>query len=118
MKLVVASTKEPEKRTWVEKVTDDKNYWLLARNLEKDGLLREAVHRYLKDASEQREKNILRTALSVTCAGRCLARLGKTLDASRLFIKALRFYESAMKSARLSSSDRDWLSERISYCRR
>lgn len=117
MKSITPSNEEPEKKTWVEKVTDDSNHWLLARNLEKDGILRDAARHYLKDASEQKDKNVLRAALSLSCAGRCLAQMGKNLEASHLFLKASRLYESASELFCSDRSESLWLSERISYCR-
>ncbi|MFQ6128792.1 MAG: hypothetical protein ACE5QW_07825 [Thermoplasmata archaeon] len=115
-KTAVPKEKGPEKRTWVEKVTDDTNHWLSARSLEKDELYERAAYHYLKDACEQRSENILRTALSAFCAGRCLALTGD-IRAASLFLAAGRLYESAFDSVPGSGSEADWLLERISYCR-
>lgn len=116
MKALTQQTRRIEKRTWVEKVTDDTNHWLLARNLLRERHFEDAAQHYLKDASEQKEKNILRAALSICAAARCLASIGKTQESSDLFLKASMLYESAKESENNDESYMDWISERISYC--
>ena len=110
--------KRIEKRTWVEKVTDDTNHWLLARNLLREGHFEDAAQHYLEDASEQKEKNVLRAALSISAAARCLDTIGKTQESSELFLKAGMLYESAKESENSDESYVDWISERISHCQR
>ncbi|MFQ6107813.1 MAG: hypothetical protein ACE5QF_09575 [Thermoplasmata archaeon] len=117
MKSVVRTSKPPEKRTWVEKVTDDDNHWLMARSLEKDGLHKEAAYHYLKDASRQRDLNILRAALSSFRAGMCLSSAGENQRAVRLLLAARDLYRKAA-SVSAGGPDAAWLRERISCCRR
>ncbi|UCG68595.1 MAG: hypothetical protein JSV09_12410 [Thermoplasmata archaeon] len=117
MKLSNEPTRKIEKRTWVEKVTDDTNSWLLARNLERDDVFQDAASYYLKDASEQRDKNPLRTALSMSSAARCFAELGKNQRSYELFLEAMALYES-VKESQYEQQDWDWLTERIRYCKR
>ncbi|UCE73533.1 MAG: hypothetical protein JSV56_10970 [Methanomassiliicoccales archaeon] len=118
MKSLTQQTRKIEKRTWVEKVTDDTNSWLLARNLLREGHFEDAAQQYLEDASEQKEKNVLRAALSISAAARCLASIGKTQESSDLFLKAGMLYESARESENSDQSYTDWISERIFYCQR
>ncbi|MFQ5910005.1 MAG: hypothetical protein ACE5IJ_04695 [Thermoplasmata archaeon] len=100
----------------MEKVTDDSNHWLLARSLERDGFHNKAACHYLKDAREHKNGNVLRTALSTFCAGRCLALAGEAREAASLYIVAIRLYDNALGSVS-GGSESEWLTERISYCR-
>ena len=118
MKSIVPSVRKVEKRTWVEKVTDDTNHWLLARNLIREGHFEDAAQQYLEDSSEQKEKNTLRAALSISAAARCLAIIGKTQESSNLFHKAAILYESAKESENNDESYVNWITERISHCQR
>jgi len=116
LKALVQAIRKIEKRTWVEKVTDDTNPWLSARNLLREGQYEDAAQCYLKDASEQKEKNILRTALSISAAARCLAQIDKAQESSQLFLEASKLYKSAIESENRDESFLNWISERISYC--
>lgn len=116
MKALVQAIRKIEKRTWVEKVTDDTNAWLLARNLIREGHFEDAAQQYLKDASQQEEKNILRAALSISAAARCLDSIGKTEESCALFQKAGMLYESVKEKENSDESYKKWISARISYC--
>jgi hypothetical protein len=114
---ITAPANESEKRSWVEKVTDDDNYWLLARNCEKDGLFEKAAEHYLNDAKEQMKYNTLRTALSLCCAGNCFAKTNREVDASRSFVKAIQIYKNVLNGKSNGKFDSTWLKNRINYCR-
>lgn len=116
MKLATTSSRMNEKRTWVEKVTDDTNSWLLAANLQREGHFEDAASHYIKDASEQKDKNILRAALSISSAANCLANIDKIQESARLFLRASKLYETASESVNGDYKLKNWLSERISYC--
>ena len=117
MKAPGSPVKEVEKKTWVEKVTDDSNHWFLARSLERDGLYKEASYQYLQDASHERQRNILRAALSTVYAGRCLAAAGETRMAVQLYLEAGRLYKQVLSSTGCDHPNMAWLSRMISYCR-
>jgi len=117
LKAPLPGLRTEEKRSWVEKVTDEDNNWLIARNFEKDKFYKKAANYYLKDAKEQKEKNPLRSALSTSCAGRCLALAGNINGASLLYDRATRLYESIQNLTQGCDPKDDWLTERISFCR-
>ncbi len=117
MKAPLPGLRTEEKRSWVEKVTDEDNNWLIARNYEKDRFFDKAARHYLKDAREQKGKNPLRSALSMSCAGRCLALAGDEDNASVLYDWATRLYERVQDASNNGDGETDWLVRRISFCR-
>jgi len=89
-----AQPSRSQKRTWAEKITDDKNQWLEARRLELEGDLRGASDAYARDKQlELDQGHDARAALSAASEARCLEELG--LDGSHAYVSAARLYVSA-----------------------
>jgi hypothetical protein len=82
-------------QNWSDKITDRGNLWLAATNLEDDGNFLEAAKLYLKDAAWCAIKaQLVRAALSASCAARCLESLGHPQIAQALYSQAGSLYES------------------------
>ena len=91
-------SKEPgstQMQNWSDKITDRGNLWLAATNLEDDGNFLEATKLYLKDATWCAIKSqLVRAALSSSCAARCLERIGHPQIAQALYSQAGTLYEN------------------------
>lgn len=98
------------KRSWVEKVTDDSNLWLLATRLEAEGDFKAASEYYIQDAEEyEKKEQDSRVALSYLCAGRCKAKLGAKAEARSLYRLAGEHYTNfAEKTMTSSPHEASW----------
>lgn len=88
-------TGSKQMQNWSDKITDRGNLWLAATNLEDDGNFLESAKLYLKDASWCVIKaQLVRAALSASCAARCLESLGHPQIAQALYSQAGALYEN------------------------
>jgi hypothetical protein len=80
-------------KTWLQRLTDERNVWLNALKAEDDGNLTDAISYYLKDALDcMKQQSLVRVALSCSCAANCLARLGSISPARKLYAEAAGIY--------------------------
>jgi hypothetical protein len=95
-------------KTWLQRLTDESNLWFSAVKAEDEADFVEAASSYLQDASQCLEQNLVRSALSCTCAANCLMKLGAKSEAEKLYALAGRIYMHNSKVA-LSESIREAL---------
>lgn len=80
-------------KTWLQRLTDESNLWFNAVKAEDDGNLEDAISYYIKDALEcARQRSLVRSALSCSCAANCLAKMGAWSPACMLYSEAARIY--------------------------
>mgnify|MGYP006207602731 CR=1 FL=1 len=74
-------------KTWLQRLTDESNLWFNAVRAEDDGNLEDAISYYIKDALEcARQRSLVRSALSCSCAANCLAKMGAWSPACMLIL--------------------------------
>jgi hypothetical protein len=95
-------------KTWLQRLTDESNSWFSAVKAEDEGNFLEAASNYLDDATRCLEQNLVRSALSCSCAANCLLQLGAKSRARTLYSTAARIYMSNSDLA-LSGSIREAL---------
>lgn len=95
-------------KTWLQRLTDESNLWFNAVKCEDDGDYSEAAAGYMDDAERCMSQNLVRSALSCTCAANCLTKLGASAQARRLYELAGRIYMGNSELA-LSESIREAL---------
>ena len=79
-------------KTWLQRLTDESNLWFSAVKAEDEGDFVTAASNYVEDASQCLGRNLVRAALSCTCAANCLAKLGATAQACTLHSLAAKIY--------------------------
>jgi hypothetical protein len=104
--------------TWVDRITDESNPWLNAIKSEDERDFARAVALYLRDASENLEKNMLgKAALSSACAADCLERLSLFSHARLLYRETASIYaENADRVAGISVRELLWSLQESSQC--
>jgi hypothetical protein len=79
--------------TWIDRITDETNPWLVANKKEDENDYARAIVLYLEDATEcLRQNQVVKAALSSSCAAECLAKTGKHRDANLLYSETARIY--------------------------
>jgi hypothetical protein len=96
--------------TWVDRITDESNPWLNAIKSEDERDFASAVTLYLRDASENLERNMpAKAALSSSCAADCLERLSLFGYARLLYRETAAIYaENADRVAGTSVREMLW----------
>lgn len=79
-------------KTWLQRLTDESNSWFSAVKAEDDGDFVAAASNYVEDSTRCLEQNLVRSALSCTCAANCLMQLGAQTHARKLYSLAARIY--------------------------
>lgn len=79
-------------KTWLQRLTDESNSWFSAVKAEDDGDFLAAASNYVEDSTRCLEQNLVRSALSCTCAANCLMQLGAQTHARKLYSLAARIY--------------------------
>ncbi len=80
---------------WIDKLTDESNWWLDAVKMEDEGNYDQAWVSYVKDALECLENDLkIKAALSFLCAANCLFRLGNFQSARELCRVSATIYEN------------------------
>lgn len=79
-------------KTWLQRLTDESNSWFSAVKAEDDGDFLAAASNYIGDSTRCLEQNLVRSALSCTCAANCLMQLGAQTHARKLYSVAARIY--------------------------
>jgi hypothetical protein len=79
-------------KTWLQRLTDESNLWFSAVKAEDEGEFLDAASNYIEDAIRCLEHNLVRAALSCTCAANCMMRLGAQSQARSLYSLAARIY--------------------------
>jgi hypothetical protein len=79
-------------KTWLQRLTDESNLWFNAVKAEDEADFVEAASNYLQDALRCLEQNLVRSALSCTCAANCLTKMGAKAEAEDLYALAARIY--------------------------
>ena len=79
-------------KTWLQRLTDESNSWFSAVKAEDDGDFLAAASNYIEDSTRCLEQNLVRSALSCTCAANCLMQLGAQTHARKLYSLAARIY--------------------------
>jgi hypothetical protein len=79
-------------KTWLQRLTDESNSWFIAVKAEDEGNFLEAASHYVDDATRCLEQNLVRSALSCSCAANCLMQLGAKSRARTLYSTAAKIY--------------------------
>ena len=79
-------------KTWLQRLTDESNLWFSAVKTEDEGDFVTAASNYLEDASQCLGRNLVRAALSCSCAANCLVKLGAITQARTLYSLAAKIY--------------------------
>jgi tetratricopeptide (TPR) repeat protein len=79
-------------KTWLQRLTDESNLWFGAVKAEDEGNFLEAASNYVEDATRCLEQNLVRSALSCSCAAHCLMHLGAKSRAQTLYSTAAKIY--------------------------
>lgn len=95
--------------TWIDRVTDESNFWFIAQKLEDSGKFSQAAVYFLRDATACLNRNhLVRAALSCSCAASCIERLGNSPYVQQLFREAAMIY-SDYSSVVIGRSTRDYI---------
>ena len=79
-------------KTWLQRLTDESNLWFIAVKAEDEGHFVEAASNYIDDATRCLEQNLVRSALSASCAANCLMKMGAISRARTLYLTAAKIY--------------------------
>jgi hypothetical protein len=105
-------------KTWLDRITDETNVWLLAVKTEEANDYESAATLFLNDATSCLENgSTVRSALSCRCAADCLTKAGAVEQGKRLYFEAGVIY-SETADARFSVSIREslWALQRAYEC--
>ena len=97
-----------EVKTWLQRLTDESNLWFSAVKAEDEGNFLEAASNYVDDAARCLQQNLVRSALSTSCAANCLMKIGAISRARTLHLTAAKIYMDNSDMA-LSGSIREAL---------
>jgi hypothetical protein len=91
---VFRSFKALKVKTWMDSFTDERNSWFNAVRLEDSHDYSSATLIYIEDASRCLGRSLfIRAAMSSSCAASCIATLGDSTDALKLYSSAALLYE-------------------------
>ncbi len=96
--------------TWVNRLTDESNPWFHALRLEDAGEYNDSIISYLKDSGENLQRGeLMRAALSCSCAASCLEKLDVQNYARKLYREAAAIYwENGMEAIGKSLREAFW----------
>ena|SRR5579864_8173337 len=100
--------------TWLHRLTDESNQWLMAAKSDDSGRLADATSYYLRDATQCVKKNkMVQAALSCACAATCLEKMGFHQFADQLYAEAASIHvDNAIRVIGVSIRERLWSLER------
>ena len=100
--------------TWLNRLTDESNLWLMAAKSEDSSRFVDAAHFYLRDATQcVRKNNLVQAALSCSSAASCLEKLGYGAFADQLYAEAASIHvDNAIRVIGVSIRERLWSLER------
>jgi hypothetical protein len=79
--------------TWIDRITEETNTWFVANKKEDENDYLQATLLYLKDATDcLKQDQVVKGALSSSCAADCLAKLGQFRYARLLYSETARIY--------------------------
>jgi tetratricopeptide (TPR) repeat protein len=99
-----------DKKSWVEKISDEEDLWLRATRLEEEGNYEEASHLYIEEGKcREAEGDLAKAALCYLSAAKCKIQSGEREEALGLYGKAASNYESyAKRILGLSPQSASW----------
>ena len=100
--------------TWLHRLTDESNLWLMASLSEDSRRFADAADYYIRDATQCVKKNyLIQAALSCSCAASCLEKLGYAEFADQLYAEAASIHvDNAIRVIGVSIRERLWSLER------
>ncbi len=101
-------------QTWLNRLTDESNLWLMAAKSEDSGRFVDAADFYLRDATQcVRNNKLVQAAFSCSCAASCLEKIGYLACADLLYAEAASIHvDNGIRVIGVSISERLWSLER------